>query len=225
MNKAFIFLTLFCVTAQKCSTTSPHVIVCPLESYPQLPSQTKNIKKDWSVSKKQTQGVYGSYFGYLSCSNPSGELIFPRKQTDTTFTLVITDKIKPVIMLGNTLSSLQIPEKATYDYYIITQKNDSQTKLTFWDVQKATLPKDRNLPLNSIIVFAKPEHVFISPGVTVIPNPTAQLKLPTLFIKDSIQLADNALSVLPIRHFFEPVQRTFKTEKAGVQSKIVGNNA
>ncbi len=219
MNRLLTFLLFLCAFVINNYTTSPHMIVCTLENYPTLPKKQTENKKDWSVSKKQTQGLYGSYFGYLSSSNPSGELIFPRKHQDSSFMLVIAKDITPIFMLENTVSTLQIPEKTACDYYSVERKKDAKTQLYFWNIQKSSLPKDRNLPLNSIILFAHPDDIYVPVGVSPTSN-NPQICLPTIYVKDTVKVGENALAVLNIRRFFEPIQRTFKTEKADVQSKL-----
>ena len=219
MSRLFILLGSLCALVIHCYAPSAHMIVCKLEKYPTLPQNQTENKKVWSVDRKPTQGVYGSYFGYLASSSPSGDLIFPRKHQDTSFMLVVAKEIEPIFMLENTISTLQIPEKTEYGYYSIERKQDSKTQLYYWQVEKAQLPKDRNLPLNSIILFAHPNEIYVPVGVSVTSN-SPQICLPTLYVKDTVRIADNALSVLNIRRFFEPVQQTFKTEKADVQSKI-----
>lgn len=219
MNKLFIFMFFLCAFVTNMYATTPHMIVCTLENYPTLPKNQPANKKNWSVNKKQTQGLYGSYFGYLASSNPSGELIFPRKHHDSSFMLVIAREITPVFMLANTISTLQIPENTAYGYYSVERKKDSKTQLYFWDIKESPLPKDRNLPLNSIVLFAHPDELYVPVGVSPTTN-NPQLCLPTIYVKDSIKVGENALAVLNIRRFFEPVQRTFKADKADVQSKL-----
>ena len=201
------------------------MIVCTFKKYPEASaSQSENKKISLAATTNQTRGIYGSYFGYLCSSNTAGQIIFPRKHNDSAFKLVIAEKIEPLFMLENTINTWSIPEKIDYAYYGIERKKDEKTNLYFWDVQKEELPKDRALPLNVITLLAKPEELYVPLGITVTTN-TGQITLPTIFVKSTIQLANNALSIVPIRQFFESINRSSKTQGADVQSKLTRNSS
>lgn len=200
------------------------MIVCTLKKYPTDQTSQSENKKPLPAAVNQTQGIYGSYFGYLCSSNTAGQIIFPRKHNDSSFKLVIAEKIEPLFMLENTINTWAIPAKTDYAYYAIERKKDEKTNLYFWDVTKDELPKDRALPLNVITLIAKPEELYVPTGITVTTN-TAQITLPPIFVKSTIQLTNNALSVVPIRQFFEAISRTSKTIGPDVQSKLARNNS
>ena len=227
MKKIVSTLAFLCMASLYTHTQSPHVIVCTFKKYPEaIASQSENKKYPslQATATNQTRGIYGSYFGYLCSSNTAGQIIFPRKHNDSSFKLVIAEKIEPLFMLENTINTWSIPEKTNYAYYCIERKKDEKTNLYFWDVQKEELPKDRALPLNVITLLAKQEELYIPTGITVTTN-TAQISLPTIFVKSTIQLANNALSIVPIRQFFESVNRSSKTQGADVKSKLTRNNS
>jgi len=219
MKKKFlvpIFLGVFvpCFSAQ-----SPHMVVCTLKKYPSLPVSNSENKFLTTKTVAATEGIYASYFGYLTASNSVGQVVFPRKHRDTIFTLVITDKIEPIFMLENTINTWRVPEKTACAYYSIERKKDLKTNLYFWDVKKKETPADRTLPLDAITFIAKPEELYVPTGITVTNN-NPQLALPTIFVKNSISLSDNALSILSYRQFFESLNQSVKTEGADVQSKF-----
>lgn len=223
MKKKFfvpIFLGIFvpCLPAQ-----SPHMVICTLKKYPSLRASSSESKFLPTKTVAATEGIYASYFGYLTASNSVGQVVFPRKHHDTAFTLVITDKLEPIFMLENTINTWRVPEKTACAYYSIERKKDLQTNLYFWDVQKKETPPDRTLPLDAITFIAKPEELYIPTGITVTNN-NPQLALPTIFVKSSIKLSDNALSIISYRQFFESLNQSIKTEGADVQSKLTRNS-
>ena len=226
MKKIVSTLAFLCMSSMHTYTQSPHMIVCTLKKYPANPaSQSENKKVSTTTPPpNQIRGIYGSYFGYLCSSNTAGQIIFPRKHNDSSFKLVIAEKIEPLFMLENTINTWCIPEKVDYAYYTIERKKDEKTNLYFWDVKKDELPKDRALPLHVITLIAKPKELYVPTGITPTTNP-AQIALPTIFVKSSIQLANNALSIVPIRQFFESISRSSKTQGADVQSKLARNNS
>jgi hypothetical protein len=224
MKKIVTTLAFLCMASTWTFTQSPHMIVCTFAKYPTSPTSQSENKKVSAATANHLRGIYGSYFGYLCASNNAGQIIFPRKHNDSSFKLVIAEKIEPLFMLENTINTWAIPEKTAYAYYTIERKKDDKTNLYFWDVKKEELPKDRALPLNVITLLAKPEELYVPTGITITTN-TAQITLPTIFVKSSIQLASNALAIVPIRQFFESVSRSSKTMGADVQSKLTRNSS
>jgi hypothetical protein len=224
MKKIVSTLAFLCIAHMQTYTQSPHMIVCTFKKYPEAPTSQSENKKFTSSVNNQTHGIYSSYFGYLSSSNTSGQIIFPRKHNDSSFKLAIAEKIEPIFMLENTINTWSIPEKIDYAYYDIERKKDEKTNLYFWDVQKEELPKDRALPLNVIMLLAKPEELYFPTGITITTD-AAQITLPPIYVKKTIELAKNALSIVPIRQFFESVSRSSKTQGADVQSKLNRNNS
>jgi hypothetical protein len=202
------------------------MIVCTFKKYPATSSsQLENKKQSTSTSvTNPTEGIYGSYFGYLNSSNTAGQLKFPRKHNDSSFKLVITERIEPLFMLENTINTWSIPEKAKYAYYSIERKKDEKSNLYFWDVQEEKLPSDRALPLNAIMLIAKPEELYVPTGIVPTTN-TPQIVLPQIFVKSTIRLAENALSIVPIRQFFESISLSSKTQGADIQSKLTRNSS
>lgn len=239
MNRRFMILAFLCTAWLTSEGRSPHLVICTLENYPELPSQPSaphsaktgsakaqsgssegsSTHNNTTLTTKKPEGVYATYFGYLDRSNSSGELIFPRKHNDSSFMIAVSKNINPVFMIKKTLSNLEIAENKPYAYYSCKQEKNAQTNLYFWNIQKETLPPDRKLPLNTIIFFASPEELYIPTGITVITK-SPHLCLPPIYVKKDIKTAENALAVLPLRHLFETVQKTFKTEKADVISKL-----
>ena len=237
MNIRVAILAFLSTTWLTSEGRSPHLIICTLENYPELASQSSSTNSsekthftnaqsnstttssNTTLTLKKPEGIYATYFGYLDRSNSSGELIFPRKHNDNSFMIAVSKDINPVFMIKKTLSNLEVTQNKPCDYYSCKQEKNAQTNLHFWNVQKETLPADRKLPLNTIIFFASPEEVYIPTGITII-NKSPHLCLPPIYIKKEIKIAENALAVLPLRHLFEPIQKTFKTEKADVISKL-----
>ncbi len=212
----------------------PHIIVLTLKEYPLLDQHktktTTTSDKTSSITSPTAsawpsviEGVYSSYFGYLACSNNSGQIIFPRKQQSTSFTLIVTQHIKPIFMFHNTISTWRVAEKTAYAAFNIQRIQDPKTGIYMWETKKITLTdKNLALPFDAIVIFAQPNEIFVPLGVTVTEN-SAQLVLPPLFIKNTINLAKNALYMINYRQFFELIERSFKidgTDKKGVQSKF-----
>lgn len=163
-----------------------------------------------SVAKPSSQGIFATYGGYLVISDPNGQITFPRMQQTTKFTLIITEKIEPIFMLGNTIhhwTLLNIPTAI----YSLEAKQDEATKLYYWDVKPAPRPQDTMIPLNSIVIFAKPKNIIVPTGITITPG-SPHLFLPALYSVKNINDAMLGLTVLSFRQFFGPLMITNKKE-------------
>jgi hypothetical protein len=125
-------------------------------------------------------------------------------------TLIITERIEPVLMLGNTIhhwTLLSIPTAI----YSVARKQDTRTKLFYWDVKPANKPENNIIPLTSIVLFAKPKNIIVPTGITIT-NDSQQLILPTLYATKNINDIAPALSVLKVRQFFGPISVINKKE-------------
>lgn len=170
----------------------------------------KTIKNHY-FSHMPNTGLFATYMGYLSLTDPNGQLTFPRKSAKTTFNLLVTPNIKPIFMLGNTIHHWEIDHSVPNKLYTVTQKQDPATKRWLWETKKGTLPRNDIISLNTIVLFAKPSNIVVPEGVTLTTN-NPQLILPDIFAKKSLNIPRRALNVLMIRQFFGPLHKTIKKD-------------
>lgn len=151
-----------------------------------------------------TSGIFFSYAGFLSISTLNGQVIFPRKHDKPAdVQLLITDKLTPIHILKNTIDHWELETGTLADLYTIKRSWDNNAHLFYWTVSKAELPENKQIALNTIIMFAKPRHVYVPEGVT----PThgdPNLVLPDIYVKQAIKAPGNSLYLLNLRQFFGP---------------------
>ena len=163
-----------------------------------------------SIAAPSHRGIFVTYGGYLVVSDFNGQVTFPRMQQKPNLTLIVTESIEPVIMLGNTIhhwEHLNIPI-ATYS---IEKKQDPQTEIYYWDVKQIPEPKKKIIPIPSIVIFAKPKNIIVPLGITVT-DESQNLILPTLYSTKNINELEPSLAVLKVRQFFGPIIKTNKKE-------------
>jgi hypothetical protein len=165
-------------------------------------------------------GIFSTYAGFLQMSDLDGQMIFPLKQNKPFLYLTITQRITPIIRSGNTISHFEFESGTPTAFYSIEQKKDPETKLMFWDVQRALLPNDNHIPLETIVIFANPCYILVPEGITLTPE-SPNWTLPTLYVKKGIALADNALYVLNLSQYFGSLLNIYKKEKKGYISHLV----
>jgi hypothetical protein len=156
------------------------------------------------------QGIFATYGGYLVVSDYNGQITFPRMQQKEQLTLIITEKIEPVFMLGNTIHHWTLPNIPA-SLYSIERKEDPQLKLFYWNVQETKEPDNKIIPITSIVIFAKPKNIIVPQGITIT-HDNPQFVLPTIYATKNINDLAPALSVLKIRAFFGPLSITNKKE-------------
>lgn len=157
------------------------------------------------------QGIFATYGGYLVVSDFNGQITFPRMQQKEEITLIITEKIEPVLMLGNTIHHWVLLNTIPSAVYSVSHKQDAHTKLYYWDVKPAKTPENNIIPLTSIVIFAKPKDIIVPIGITL-SNNSPQLILPTIYATKNINELAPTLGVLKVRQFFGPLSITDKKE-------------
>lgn len=202
------------------------VITFYLKPYPIIPGNdychevTKNLKQVGKISqqcifgimdKRLPVGIFATYGGYLNVSDSIGELSFPYKQTKPMVNLLITAKIIPIMMAGNTVHHWEIDENTPATMFRFEIKKDALTNLSYWQVQPALLPTNNSIPLETIIILAKPHHIYVPIGITPTQE-TANLVLPDIFVKKGLNNVAQSLYALNLKHLFGPVRFLNKTD-------------
>jgi len=128
---------------------------------------------------------------------------------------VVTRKVVPVVAFGNTIDHLAFDKAEQVGFYTIEREKDDVSGALFWRIAKADVPADNKLPLDSIILFAKPKNVEPALGETPT-KPGQHFILPDVQVKKGVKIVQRSLYVLSISHFFKPVRLHAK-----IQSKLL----
>jgi hypothetical protein len=152
-------------------------------------------------------GIFFSYAGFLDISTMSGQVIFPRRWLQPDLQFLITDKLTPILIVGNTIDHWELEAGTPAQLYNMKRSWDDAARLFYWEVSAADLPEDKQHsfdPRNTIIMFAKPRHVYVPLGAT----PTTgdpNLILPDIYVRQPIQTPANSMYLLSLRQFFGPI--------------------
>lgn len=165
------------------------------------------------IHHNPVSGIFSSYFGFLNASDQNGQTQFPRKQSKAILEIIITNKITPIMMFQSMISHWELVPGVPAVTYHAELQEDPDTKLSFWNIKKASLPQDNHIPFQeALIIIAKPQDIIVPEGITL-SAPSANLILPDMYVKKSIQTAHNALYVLNLSFLFRPVDLLYKKEK------------
>lgn len=192
-----------------------HMLTFFVEPYP---TENKEIKET-TLQKNYKKGIFFTYFGYRTVSDNNGQVIFPLKTEKEKFYILVSDKAKPIFMLFNTIHHWELQEKSFYSLFSVERKYDEKLQLYFWSTEQIELPKNLVIPMNTILVHALPNSIFVPTGVTVT-SKSPQLLLPPIYVKSEVRLAKSALCFLNNNEFFAQIERTFKKEGGAKELKI-----
>ena len=153
-------------------------------------------------------GIYVLYMGLLTHSDVNGEVLFPRKQSDDTILMVITNGIVPVFLSGATIHHHEVRETADAAFYTFTRNYTKKTDKHTWLVTKIAPPTKKRIPDNAVVIIAKPEQIDIIEG-ELETGDSANFVLPDVYVTTEITTPINVLSILKYNKFFAPVYKSF----------------
>lgn len=176
------------------------------------PDYSSRQKIKGLIDQNLVSGIFATYGGFIETSSADGQISFPRKHNAPLVHVVTTNRVTPITMNTTTIAHWELEDKTPATMYKIERKQDATTGIFFWDVSEEEIPKDKKLPITSILIFAKPESIYIPTGITITDN-TPNLHLPDIYVRSGINKTSNALYVLHLKHFFGPVSNALKKEK------------
>jgi len=224
MNKKIMML---CIVSIVINSYSEHIINVSLRPYPanldmyQINKRSQKLKEPGQLAKysiktfiqeQQVAGIIATYKGYITTSNLNGEITFPNKQTKPLLYLLVSNYISPISMIETVLHHWELEEGTPAAFYRIERKQDEETEQYYWTIQQEELPKDNVIPTTTICFIAKPQKIFVPVGISLTKK-GENLILPHIYVKEGIMKIAHVLYMLNLRHFFQPVKKTFKQEK------------
>ena len=171
-------------------------------------------KKIVKATRVQTgpAGIMCTYLGFVSTSDLDGKITFPRKHQKAAVKVLITKSIQPVYMIApDTINNWMINTSTEAEMYEFTLNYDNETGLYYIQASKIEVPKNRMIPLETIIIIADPKNVFIPEGATIT-DYSINLVLPTIYIKKQFNFSYNALYTLSIKQYFGAINKEYKQE-------------
>ncbi|HEV2916566.1 MAG TPA: hypothetical protein VGW78_02365 [Candidatus Babeliales bacterium] len=205
----FIGILCSCITHFSFCAT----ITVPFRPYPHIRKTIYQLKKTGTISHIklsslvnpwQVAGIFATYAGYLESSDHFGYIIFPRKQVQPVLHVLIAHKIEPIVMFEQTISHWIIVNGSPAAMYRFERISDSDIGLTYWNVQQEQLPPDNAISLDTLIIIAHPDNIYIPLGITLT-DAGPNLFLPTFYTRKNIKVTDNALYMLDLAHLFGQV--------------------
>jgi len=170
---------------------------------------TDKLKKPGKIAKINVKalnlnpiikGILATYAGYIASSNNDGQISFPKKHILPIVYLLITDKITPILIAGNTIHHWEIAQPHKAKMYKVERIHNEAEQVYYWDIAEVSLPTNNRVPLESITILKKPSHIHVEEGITLTDD-NINLILPTIFVKKGTNV-HSALYILNVRQFF-----------------------
>ncbi len=164
------------------------------------------------LDQQLVAGIEVTYSGYLTVSDDLGEISFPHKPSKPVLTLLVTNRIAPVMMAGNTVHHWTIEKDSPAAFYQLSMEKDPLMQGTsYWNVKSLPLPADNAIPLQTIIILEDPQYIQMPLGATLAQE-SANFVLPDIYVKRGIDNHTQALYAIDIKHLFDGVHYLKKTE-------------
>lgn len=206
---------------------APHIIQLSMYQNPVIPIEDfehRTIKKLSEPEKilraiiknhlRAVGGVPVTYFGIGGLLQPDAEATFPRKHADDTATIIIVKRIYPIIKKGETVERFIRKKSEPAAYYSIKRSKDPITENSYWEAKKIETPKNLSIPVEAIVICAKPDEIYIPEIITSAiagPNLILPTIYPTTLFKRGAPV--NTMSFLKISKYFEPVRKAYRYAK------------
>lgn len=213
-------------------------IILFLDKYPKIKipdnnetteSLSKKLKQPAFVYKKKWQkkrlssgakGIMAMYLGDSSLSDKNGQLIFPRGHQKPVVNLLVSQGIQPVFIIAPaTVHNWMLDKNKLAKMYQFKFDKDDQTKLYYIEATEIPLPQDSMIPLETIVIIANPESVFVPLGATI-SQYSSNFILPNVYIKKDFDYSYNVLYTNSMKQYFDSVRAQYKPEELSI-AKII----
>ncbi len=235
--KAFLKIIFLCViTTLAQPLIADHIITLFMQPYPHFPVETSGQELIQQKADKKSRklrnhekiaqyalnsaletnapaGIFATYSGQLSISNTDGMVVFARRQESQNLKLLITQEIDPIFQVEQTINHWELKSDFPAALYTINQNREQDTEIEFWDVKRVPLPQDRKISIDTIVIFAQPNKIYVPEGVFPLKHPGADLFLPDIFVKKSVDTLASSLYLLNIKRLFSQIQKTYQVKE------------
>jgi len=158
----------------------------------------RDLNSDKVVTNVPLQATYG---GFFVSSNHNGQIILPRKTENPEFYLMITPTIAPSISILNNVSHLIIPNQNPVVMYHLELQDQN------WITTQVTIPDNRQVPLQAIVILTEPENVTLKEGRSPILL-NKHLVLPSIYLTKEVN-DQNSLAIPDSRPFLANLKTAY----------------
>ncbi|HAU30061.1 TPA: hypothetical protein DCW54_00265 [Candidatus Dependentiae bacterium] len=159
-------------------------------------------------------GLYATYYGFSSYLNANSQIIFPRKNATDTVLIIVTKQIYPIITRGRTVNYFVRRPDLDAAFYEFKRIKDSKTETYCWETKEIQAPKNSKIPVDAIILHAKPNELYIPEGLSKTIG-GEHLILPIIYPTKELARSYGSLSFLKIKKYFAPIEARTEIKRSG----------
>ena len=164
------------------------------------------------INSSPVSGFFATYAGMLTLSDNTGTMLFPRRHTQSTVYIGITEDIIPIMRVENTVHHWEFIHGKSVLFYKLEEKIDKEQNSLVWDIKEAKIPDNYIIPAEAIIIFGNPAFFYFDTEKKYTAYTKPNIFLPPLMIRKGTSAIKSSLHLLSIRHFFGPLQTVVKQE-------------
>lgn len=218
---------------------APHVIIFSMRPYEELPefkekkaTQERLFQDPYWLTKKilnskfsyatNPRGFHILFAGFSDTIDVNREARFPRYIQEDEIQMIITRKLIPVVIRGNTVEYFLHDTNYDIAYYTLKRMHDPEKNIEYWNVEKKDIPQNKKIPASALIIFAEPNEIIVPTGKTIAtggPN----LVLPPIYTNEKTDKDYNALSFIKINRYFDPIEQVTKIAPPQRYAQKIGN--
>lgn len=228
MNNLFLQFSLAAFLFINHALIADPILSFFMRDYPDPSTIMKRLKKPGKLARYQNPfdddskpfaGMFSTYAGLIAVSDTNGETRFPRKHATNTISLVITDKIIPITMMHNTIHHWEINPKMPTTVYSLERIKDKETGIVYWNTKIGSLPENNIIPLESVVIIARPNNVYVPIGATPTTE-SAHLLLPDIYIKKGKKMLNDPFYIMTINNLFRNITFAYEKKPKQLSSQI-----
>ncbi len=205
--------------------SSPYIITLTLANHVASPFQKEHAP--YAASKAERilgalltesirpypSGLYATYYGFSSYVNANGQIVFPRKSSSDTILLIVTKQIYPVITQGRTVQYFIRRPDLDAVFYELRRIKDKKTDVYYWQTQEIEPPKNSQIPVDAIVLHAKPNELYIPQGISKTVG-GEHLILPIIYPTKELARSYSSLGFLKIKKYFAPIESRIEVKRS-----------
>ncbi len=171
-------------------------------------------KKLLETHMKGIQGIFAHYRGYSVISDTNGLIIFPRLDDTNKISIIIAERILPIIVHGTIPDHFIVDHDAKYISYTAenTENNKNFSTMKWTIKEDPSIINNKVIPYPTIIIIANPDLFFFENNPHVV-DYSINILLPTLYaLQENYIPAYSNLAIQTLQYFKKFNKSNYKTE-------------
>lgn len=177
-----------------------------------VPGAAENAALRQREQAQVVSGIMVLYAGRITVSDLHGQVMLPLVGPTDELTLIVTERIKPRILHGNTVETWTLDARYPAEWFSL--KRIPAGKGFMWSIRREVIADThQEVPYTAIVICVDPEAIEIPVGTW----PTAggiNLIVPNIYMTGVRAQTPSSLNTIAVNRFFRPTHRWFASAPA-----------